>query len=409
MNILYITYDGITDHIGQSQVAPYLFGLSAKGYSITLLSAEKVERKDIIESYEKQFAAAGIEWQIVPYHKKPAVLSTVLDVYRMRKKAASLIARKRITVIHCRSYVASLVGLWFKKKSAVRFIFDMRDFWADAGKEIRRFNVESNAIHRVVYNFFKRKEKQFIEHADHIISLTAAGKKIIESWDHEGLVNLKAPITVIPCCADFDVFDRNKLDRDKLSRQRKELGLNGSDFVLNYLGSLGPTYLTDEMFDVFTVLLEKKPSAKFLIVANNDHHLAEQAAKRKGIDSSKIILLKGSKQDIPYLIAQSDLSIFFIIPSFAKQACSPTKLAELLAMNIPVIANTGVGDLDVLLDLEKNHSTVVKNFDKHEYEMVLEKVLQKAHNGHDQIRNNSKFCSLEKGIELYDQVYRSLK
>jgi glycosyltransferase involved in cell wall biosynthesis len=408
MNILYVTYDGITDHIGQSQVAPYLFGLSAKGYSITLLSAEKIERSDIIRSYKKQFAAAGIEWHIVPYHKKPAVLSTVLDVYRMRKKAATLIARKRISVIHCRSYVASLVGLRFKKRAGVRFIFDMRDFWADAGKEIRRFNVENNRIHKAVYNFFKRKEKQFIEEADHIISLTEAGKKIIEGWDRQGVVHLRAPISVIPCCADFSVFDRNKLDLDKLSRQRKELGLNGSDFVLNYLGSLGPTYLTDEMFDVFTVLLEKKPSAKFLIVANNDHHLAEQAAKRKGIDSSKIILLKGSKEDIPYLIAQSDLSIFFIIPSFAKQACSPTKLAELLAMNVPVIANSGVGDLDVLLDLEKNHSTVVRHFDKQEYEMVLEKILHKPHNGNDQIRNNSKFCSLERGIELYDQVYRSL-
>ena len=52
MNILYVTYDGITDHIGQSQVAPYLIGLAAKGYSITLLSAEKMERTNIIEEYK---------------------------------------------------------------------------------------------------------------------------------------------------------------------------------------------------------------------------------------------------------------------------------------------------------------------------------------------------------------------
>ena len=38
MKVLYISHDGITDHIGKSQVAPYLLGLAAKGYGITVLS-----------------------------------------------------------------------------------------------------------------------------------------------------------------------------------------------------------------------------------------------------------------------------------------------------------------------------------------------------------------------------------
>ena len=39
--VLYISYDGMTDNLGQSQVIPYLQGLSEKGYSIHLLSCEK--------------------------------------------------------------------------------------------------------------------------------------------------------------------------------------------------------------------------------------------------------------------------------------------------------------------------------------------------------------------------------
>ncbi|TAG85785.1 MAG: glycosyltransferase, partial [Bacteroidetes bacterium] len=53
MQILFISYDGMTDTLGQSQVLPYLVGLSKLGYLITILSAEKKKnfekRKDIIQ------------------------------------------------------------------------------------------------------------------------------------------------------------------------------------------------------------------------------------------------------------------------------------------------------------------------------------------------------------------------
>ena len=39
--ILFISYDGMTDPLGQSQVIPYLQGLSKHGYEIFLLSCEK--------------------------------------------------------------------------------------------------------------------------------------------------------------------------------------------------------------------------------------------------------------------------------------------------------------------------------------------------------------------------------
>jgi glycosyltransferase involved in cell wall biosynthesis len=407
-SVLYITYDGITDHIGQSQVAPYLMGLAAKGHRIALLSAEKMERSAIIEKYKKLFAAAGVEWHYVAYHKKPPVLSTVMDLRKMQGIAKKIIAKNNVTIVHCRSYVASLIGLHFKKKYGIRFIFDMRDFWPDAAKEIKRFDVDNNRIHKAVYQFFKKKEKEFIEQADHIISLTESGKRVMQGWNKEGYVQLTAPVTVIPCCADFSVFDRSTLDGDRLAAMRAKLGIGKDDFVLNYLGSLGPSYLTDEMMDLFKVLLRKKPNAKFLIVANNDHHLAIEAAKRKGIDASKIIVTKGNKEEVPYLIAQSNLSLFFIIPSFAKQACSPTKLAELLAMNVPVIANTKVGDLDAILNPDVNNSEVVRSFTEEEYDRVLDDVLAKIDHGNEHIRNCSTQFSLEKGIELYNGVYNQL-
>src|SRR5690348_18252872 len=73
-NILFISYDGMTDPLGQSQVIPYLAGLSRHGYQFTILSCEKKERyflhKDEIEKLLKSFA---IKWFPIFYHKKPQI------------------------------------------------------------------------------------------------------------------------------------------------------------------------------------------------------------------------------------------------------------------------------------------------------------------------------------------------
>ena len=49
--ILYISYDGMTDQLGQSQVIPYMQGLAKLGQKITILSAEK---KDAFFKNEKK-------------------------------------------------------------------------------------------------------------------------------------------------------------------------------------------------------------------------------------------------------------------------------------------------------------------------------------------------------------------
>jgi hypothetical protein len=41
-----------------------------------------------------------------------------------------------------------------------------------------------------------------------------------------------------------------------------------------------------------------------------------------------------------------DVMVSFILPSYARMAASPTKLAECFAEGIPVVCNHGVGDID---------------------------------------------------------------
>src|SRR5215212_7501412 len=89
--ILYITYDGLTDPLGQSQILPYLKGLSAYDYKFTILSFEKPGRykkeKDLIE---KLTSESRITWVPMTFTKNPPVFSKLYDALRMRKKAFQL-------------------------------------------------------------------------------------------------------------------------------------------------------------------------------------------------------------------------------------------------------------------------------------------------------------------------------
>ena len=129
---LYLSYDGMTDPLGQSQVIPYLVGLAREGYRIHLVSFEKPERFAAGRArIAERLASAGIEWHPLPYTRRPPVLSTVRDVVRMRRLVERLHARHRFELVHCRSYVAALAGLALKERHGVKFVFDMRGFWPD--------------------------------------------------------------------------------------------------------------------------------------------------------------------------------------------------------------------------------------------------------------------------------------
>lgn len=340
-NVLFISYNGMTDPLGQSQVLPYLVGLSKRGYRFTLLSCEKpdafAKNKAVIE---RICADAGIHWEPQPYTKRPPVLSTFWDAERLFRRAAALHRERNFSHIHCRSYISSLVGLRLKKKFGLRFIFDMRGFWADERVDGGLWNLK-NPLYRVVYQYFKRKEKQFLTEAAHIISLTHAGRDEIHAWSLPGQ---PLPIEVIPCCADLDHFSRKNADPTVVAALRERFGFRENDLVLSYLGSVGTWYMLPEMLRFFKKTLEKHLSARMLFVTHDAPAPILEAAAALGLPAERITVAPASRAEVPAFLALSHVGLFFIKPAFSKKASSPTKQGEIMAMGIPLVCNDFVGD-----------------------------------------------------------------
>lgn len=395
----------MTDPLGQSQVLPYLIGLSQKGHEVFLLSCEKRNVNiTVINNLNADIKKQGIHWSSLKYTKNPPVLSAILDIVKIRKKAKKISLVNNVKIVHCRGYITALTGLWLKKKFRLKFIFDMRGFFADERAEGGLWN-RKNPVYKWVYNYFKKKEELFLSNADHIISLTEKGKEIIDSWK---LSDKSLPITVIPCCADLELFNRNKIDEGERKKWVEKLKINNDDFILSYLGSIGTWYMLDEMLDFYKVLLNRKPKAKFLfITAEKPSGIFDKAA-RKNISSDSVIVQKAVRTEVPVLLSLSHVSIFFINPVFSKSASSPTKMGEIMGMGIPLICNRNVGDIDKIMDNTKA-GYAINEFINEEYITAVDKIDELLKIPPEQIREDAKkYFSLLDGVEKYNDVYKKV-
>lgn len=405
-HVLYLSYDGMTDPLGQSQVLAYIEGLSKLNYRFTLISFEKDERfKKEKQKVEERCKESNIRWVPLAYTKNPPILSTLYDVWVLKKKALQILEEDAFEIVHCRSYITALVGLELKRKQAVKFIFDMRGFYADERVDGKIWN-RSNPLYNAVYKFFKKKELQFFSEADYVISLTEAGKNIIHSWKQ--IATQPIPIQVIPCCANLDVFDNSKVDEKAKNELRKSLHLNENDFVLSYLGSIGTWYMLDEMLDFFAILKEENAQTKFLFITNESPDFITAKASKKGIKADDLRIIASPHHLVPLHLSTSDAGIFFIKPVFSKKASSPTKQGELMGMNLLHVCNSGVGDVDSIVK-QSDCGVVVENFNEENYKRAAKELLQKVNLKDNHIREQAfNFYSLERGVQLYAKVYEDL-
>lgn len=398
-NVLYLSYDGMTDPLGQSQVLPYLTGLSKKGFQFTLISFEKpdryVQEKSKIEALCSE---NNILWKPLVYTKRPPVLSTILDIRKMNKAACALHREKHFQLVHCRSYISALIGLKLKRQKGVKLLFDMRGFWADERVEGNIWNIK-NPLFKAIYSYFKKKEKQYFEESDAIVSLTETGKKEILSWKLNGVSSEK--IHVIPCCVDLKLFDPGKIDPEVLFKKQFEYRLQDK-FIVGYVGSIGTWYQLREMLLAFKRILLLKPEAVFLFVTKESPSTIHSEARNLEINTDSIRIVSVQHQHVPEYISLFDCSIFFIRPSFSKQASSPTKQGEIMAMGIPLICNAGVGDTDELVNRYQSGLVLKDTSDSTIAALSLD------FTGFDRERTMQgaqEYFSLEGGVASYYRIY----
>ncbi len=401
MNVVFITYDGLCDPLGRSQIIPYIVGLSKAGHSYHILSSEKkanllANKDEVSRILEEQ----NIKWTYRLYTKSPPILSTLNDIKGLRRELRKIVKEGNIEAVHCRGYVPCYIAFDMAGSYGIKTIFDMRGFWIDERIEGNIWNAR-NPVYQRLIRFLRKKEKKWFEGSDHVISLTNAGKQVIL----ERFQTREERITIIPCCADELHFDPEKIVRENRDALKNDLGIGEFDKVLCYSGSVGTWYKAEAMMKQFGRLKKEGVFDKFLWITRESKDIIMKLADGH-VSEEDLIVTSASRSEMPIYLSMADCGIFYIQPSFSKVASSPTKLGEMLQMGLPVICNSGVGDLDEFFK-EQNlgicHNLQNDLIDPKKIEDLLKK-------NPSEIRNEGILAfSLNSGVEKYKSVLSRLE
>lgn len=394
-SILYISYDGMLEPLGQSQVLAYLKRL-AVGRRIHLISFEKLEAwANVIERVRLalDIAAAGIVWHPLHYHKRPSALATAWDITCGITLGLWLVLRHRLRIVHARSYVPSVIALALKRLTGVKFLFDMRGFWADERVDGGLWP-RSGRLFRVAKGF----ERRFLLAADHVVSLTHAAVREIHRFDY--LQGRMPPVTVIPTCTNLNLFKPEEVHQAKHEKS----------FNLGYVGSVSVSYLFDETLQCFKLLQQMIPDARLHILNCGEHDYILDRLNYHQIDPQSVRLEATDHAGVVRAMCQMDAGIFFIKQVYSKMASAPTKLGEFLGCGIPCLGNAGVGDMVAILEKEYV-GVALQDFTEDSMRIAIDRLINLSREqgiGQRCRQVAMEYFSLEMGIEKYNNIYCSL-
>lgn len=394
--VLYISYTGLLDPLGQSQVLQYVLGL-AHEHRMTLLTFEKpaalADAARLTEA-RAQCEAAGVRWHHLRYHNRPNLPATLYDLVCGIRAGVRLARECGAQVVHCRSYIAGLMGLAVKRTTGAKYIFDMRGFWPDE-------RVDGGIWHRtgLPYRMFKKVERQLFLGADHIVSLTRAGVREFSAFDY--LRGRLPPVSVIPTCTNLDMFRPHAAKHE--------------GFTLGYVGSAGTWYMFDDVALAVRRVFERRSDARFLVVNKGGHAQIRATLSSAGVDLSRVEIVSVPFSEVATQISRMDAGIFFIKPAWSKRASCPTRMGEFLACGKPCLANAGVGDVEA--DLRETSTGVTLQVDPAGKLMTdglddaIERLFQLTNEPDIMMRCRDAAVarfSLQGGIAEYDAIYRRL-
>jgi glycosyltransferase involved in cell wall biosynthesis len=314
----------------------------------------------------------------------------------LRLLARALGGRPRI--VHARSYLPGAVAqLAAELVPGARFVFDCRGLLGDEYVDFGHWQRDG-----LRYRLLKRFERRLFGRAAAVVTLTDRLRRWLRD---ESLVPSDTPIEVIPCCVNLSHFAVDNATRE---RARAQLGA-GDRFVLAYAGNLGSWYCEREMAHLYAALRRRRP-AHFAVFTRAGTERLRAALGEAGVPPSEVSFRAVSFADMPAHLAAADAAVSFARPAFSKIASSPVKVAEYLAVGVPVVMNRGVGDSDTLL----GHSAAVIDagaLDAADLERAADELAALSSGAlcaEARALARARYCMAEVGVARYRRLYEEL-
>jgi len=382
--ILYITYDGILEPLGQSQVLKYIIN-SSFTYKIILLSFEKKSYLKNINYVNNLIKKSNVKWIYYTKSENFWFLSKILDLFKIFLFGYNNLKYSKIKIFHCRSYLTTYAISFLKFFFDFTLIFDMRGFWVD-----ERYEWGIWKKNYFFYKILKKIEKRLFEKSDTIIVLANdARNELIKNFN----ISSKK-IYTIPTCADEKQFNISNMRywKNKLN--------------ICHLGSIATRYDLDKTLK-FYKKINNIVNSKLLFINKDEHNFIQDKCIEHKIDTSKFEIKSTEHYEVQKIIQKFDFIIFFPKDGFYKKGFFPTKIAESLLSGVPII--TSDVNLEINDKIISNKlGILVKEIDKINIIKFLKLKDQFRENLYKKkIRNYAKkYLSITYGVKIYDEIYK---
>lgn len=395
---IFVSNNGLLDHIGQAQVLPYLTGLAACGHTISILSVEQSGEQDVVDLGIK----AVKTYQVQRQTGYGLFADKVLAPPRLARRLDALVKAERPDILHCRSYMPLSGALRAAERYQAKLIFDMRGFWID--QRIEGGMLDPNSVMgRFLVRHFRALEGRGYAEAEAIVVLTHDAKAVVEA--HPAYSG--APIAVIPCSVDQNRFG---VDPALRAAKRTELGLAEDVPVITYLGSASALYRMDLLYRFYDAVRAQSPKTRLMFVGKHKVHQHVRAAAQHGVtlDPGSLICRHVPHHEVPAILNAADLGLSFIIGTPSSLGVSATKVGEYLACGLPVISNTGIGDIGSIIT-EGENGMILRNDSAAEMKRCAAGFISGFSLNRVRIKARSApYFSMEMAVNTYDTLYRNL-
>lgn len=318
-----------------------------------------------------------------------------------------VILQEKIDVVHCRGYHAARVAILTRERYGLDFrvITDTRGLFPEEGLLANHYGRDSKDYAR-----WKAVEQQIFELSDAIVNVSETFSEHVRS------LTKNRSIHTIHTSTDVGLFQpASQTGRYAI---REEFGLQSSEKVLIYVGSLGVDggwHRLSNLVDVYRVFRQTFTQTKLLIVTRSAHAPIRTELEKSGLWDEAILVAAASRQETSHFLQAADygaLSYYMVedeIEQLVGYTVIASKTGEYLATGLPMIVNRAAGAAAHMVQEHNIGCTYIAG-----HESSIREKLQEIDRDYDAVSDRCielarHHFSATKNAERYIDLYRLLQ
>ncbi len=312
-------------------------GVVFPGYRNALYQVEAMDGVRVVRLLTVLAANEGFLRRIINYVSY--LIASIL--------ALPLLPRADVIVSTSPQFFCGLAGLFARLVKRAPWVLEIRDIWPES-------IVTVGAMRKgLAIRFLEWLEAYAYRSADAVVSVTKSFVPHIT--ERRGT---EQGIAIFRNGADLTMFKKSDASR----QVKRTLGLEGK-FVAAYVGTHGMAHGLGVILDAAEKLRDD-PRIAFLMVGDGSEreHLQAHRAARK-LDNVHILGLR-PKSDMPGIWAATDASLILLTRSDLFKKVLPSKLAESMAMECPVILGVEGEAAETLAEAKAGIAITPENADE---------------------------------------------